>query len=319
MSLFKFREKQSYLIDKQFGREPKLFFLNEEMNFVPESEAKRFIVKKRDQYGFKEFFGIINNPHYKFKDDNHKPTLPFLDESNDNLYYEYQLDEPVILDIEHKKIPLYILKEFLDTSPNSFAGKARSKEQVAKYAQDRRSDIYKHYLKMNNRHIKTLSEVNCASVAYLYEYLNDGDKWEEGFEFAGYVDGLFEVGSYLTVSIDTDTFSDHTAIHELGHSVSYFLNDDLFHEWYDIAINTGEEPPSEYGKTECSEDFAESYAFYFMGGNEKLYLQHKCPTRFKYMKNLEHVGNSSLMNTLIASNELTQRFKLYDKVIYNVQ
>lgn len=315
MSIFKFQEKYTAGLLEDA---PKLYFLNESNTIVQEKEAKKFAVRKKLEYGFREFFGVINNPSYTITS-NPKipiPDLPFLGEQNKDYNTLYELNTDVIITAFNKNIHLYIPEDFINISPESFAGVERTKDKIAQNANNRRKKIEDKYKTLNSKHIQSLTEVNCNSVAYLYQYLNDGDAWETGMEYYGYVDGLWETGSYLTVSIDTTSWNEHTAVHELGHSVSYFLRDDLFQQWISIATNTSEEPPSDYGKTEISEDFAESYAYYFMNGAERKHLERMCPIRYKYMQSLDSEGENVLLKDLRATNQLSQRFSKYDTVVY---
>ncbi len=295
-----------------------IYLLNENNKIVTDGkEAKRFIVKRRHSPGnWKEFFGVIND--YEFDEDKlARLDLPILDESAyENYYQKYQLGEEIIMNENKKSIPLFIPENFLDLSPNCFAGVTRTKEYVAQMASFRREKIHKHYLGMNPSFVQTLSDVDCNSVAYLYELLNPGQVWKIGTEYAGYVDGLWVVGSHLTVSIDTLNFDNHTNTHELGHSVSYYLINELFNEYYQLVVSLQENPISDYAMSECSEDFAESFGFYFKNKSERNFLQQHCPKRFALMQKVESLGDKALIKPLIPTKELTQRFALYDKVVY---
>lgn len=315
MSIFKFSYKQNVIEETA---EPRLYFLSEKNSIVQKEKAKRFAVKKKVAgKGFKEFFGVIKNANHTFDDSIPVPDLPFLDESDSDTFKLYELGKDKILNIEGKNIPLYFSTDFLQLAPKTFAGTERTVDDIASHAQKRRNIIYDYYLGLETKFIKSLSEVHCASVAYLYQYLNDGDAWKDGMEYYGYVDGLWETGSFLTVSVDTNAWNIHTAVHELGHSVSYFLLDTFFNDWYNIAVDTSEAPPSDYGKTEVSEDFAESFAFYFCKGSSQEYLKSRCPVRYSYMKKLDEMSSNALIKNLTASNLLSQRFSKYDKVLYS--
>ncbi len=297
---------------------PKLYFLNEQRNIVQEHEAVKFVVKKKTDEGFKEFFGTINNPNSKDIPKNTPvPNLPELFEGYDDLYNLYGLNEPKIVHAEEKDVPVFIPKTFLELTPNTFAGIPRDKEKIAQDANKRRGKIYDFYRAFIPGFVSTVTEVKATSIADLYEYLNDGEHWEEGMELYGWCDGLWETGGYITVTIDTSYWDLHTAIHEMFHSISYYFNDTLFEEWYKIATDTSEAPPTDYAKTEVSEDIAETGAFYFMNGNERKFLKEKCPKRYMFMKHIEQLNREALVQQLYPTKELSKRFMLYDKIVYN--
>ncbi len=311
-SFFKCANASSAIFDR-----PKIYFLDEQFRIVQEERARTFVVKKRHVDGFSEFFGVLNDPKAKIPDGTPVPNIPFVSEGDEDLYKQYGLDEDLTMNLGGKSVPLYVAKDFLKISPASFAGVERTRDQIASNASKRRLKMFQRYKELDQRHVKSLSEINCGSVAYLYSYLNDGEPWQEGMEYYGYVDGLWETGSYLTVSVDTTRWSLHTAIHELGHSVSYFLTDQLFDKWVDIAIDKSEQPPSEYGKTEISEDFAETYGYYFSSvANERDSLAKKCPKRFEYMKKLDALGDTGLVHDMRPSKALSKRFARMDAVVY---
>lgn len=312
MSIFKFSYTENS--DSQNS----VYFINEAKRVTTPDLATRFFAKKRNEFGFKEFFGVINNVKYIFDVEYHpNPNQQFLDEDNINLYTQYGLNEPLKIDVGTKEIPLFVPKYYLSIAPHKFANKERTQDSLAREAADRRKDIYDFYTtNLHKKHVESLSEVKCTSVADLYSYLNDGKEWKIGMEYYGYVDGLWETGSHLTVSIDTGNWNIHTSVHELGHSVSYFLIDEMFYEWYQIAIDKNEEPPSDYGHTEVSEDFAETYAFYFSSKQDNSMLKNMCPKRYKYMKKLVDLRDKALLPKMEASKALSKRFKVYDKVVY---
>lgn len=317
MSFFKFAYKVN--VPSFVEHEPSVFFLNEGKEIVAKDDAHSFIVKQRTQSGFREFFGIINDPHFIIDSLDPKADLDanVIDEIKNGAYSLYGLDEDLILTVEEKAVPFYIPQNFVTISPNEFANMKRTQDQIAIAGRRRRETVYKHYKShLLQSHVKTVAEVKCTSVADLYAYLNAGKQWKIGSEFYGYVDGLFETGGYLTTSIDTNTFSPFTATHELGHATSFFLTDELFNEWYQIAIDKSEEPISAYGHTEVSEDFAEAYGFYFTNKSTNDQLKKKCPIRYEYMTKLKQLDRAALLKSLKVTPQISQRFRMYDKVVY---
>jgi hypothetical protein len=135
-------------------------------------------------------------------------------------------------------------------------------------------------------------------------------------EFYGYVDGLWEIGSYITVTIDTSHFDISTAVHELGHSVSYYFVDELFYEWLKIAKDKSEAPPTDYAKTEISEDAAESFSCYFGASQRHELLKINCPKRYAFMEHVRELGSSAVIKDLNPTSNLSRRFSAYDEVIW---
>lgn len=293
-----------------------LFFLNEEHKIVPHSNAKRFIVKQKTPSGFKEFYGIIRDPNF-LADDAHTKTYETLIEGKDPLYEEFGLDKDLDLDIEGKIIPLYFTSNFLEKSPPEFAGIKRTKEWIASNAAKRREFIANWYKeKIIPEYVKTLAEVQCCSVAELYEYLNRGKEWKIGIEYSGYVDGAWEIGGFLQVSVDTAMWDGHTFCHEISHSFSYYLIDEFFDEYFDLVSSKQEEPVTQYASIEISEDIAETGGFYFSSDYERKKLQSKCPLRYAFMEKLMKAPNYGLVKVLKPTSVLTKRFKRYDKKVY---
>ena len=201
-----------------------------------------------------------------------------------------------------------------------FAGVERTPEQIAKFGASRRDAIYNFYLTLNQTFVSTLTEVNCCSVAFLYSYLNDGEQWQtNATEYGGYVDGLFEVGSYMSVAIDSSNsgpFDLHTSCHELGHSTNYYLIDSFFYGYLEIARNKSEKPVTEYGQSECSEDFAESFGFFFGKPAHRAHLLKKCPKRYAFMQKLQNAGKRAMLPDLRPTKQLTRRFAAYDEIVW---
>ena len=267
--------------------------------------------------GFREFYGVITNPSHEVDSAHHPiPHLPFLDEEAEDPYTLYGLNEKLVIAVGNKHVPLFTPKDFMQLVPLTFGGIKRDYDTIAREAANNRTTIYRWYKTLESRFVQSVSEVNCNTVAYLYEYLNDGEKWKEGMEWTGYVDGLWEIGGYITVSIDTPNWDVHTALHELGHSISYFLRQDLFEEWYQISTDKSEQPPTDYGKTEVAEDFAESFGFFWGEYKDRIMMQKSCPKRSAFMSRLYKISGKALLSSLVASPSLTSRFKLYDTVVW---
>ena len=312
MSLFHF----NYVTNVRESDKTSLFFLNEERKIVPKEHAKRFIVKKKSSGGFKEFFGIFKNPNFISTDQNTK-DYETLSEAENPLYKEYHLNQELDLSVGGKQIPLYVPSNFLEISPPEFAGVKRNPEWIAKNGEKRRKFIYDWYKKnIPQYYLETLTEVKTTSVADIYSYLNDGKAWKVGLEFEGFVDGLFENSGYLTISLDTTQFDTHTAIHELGHAISFYLVDEMFEEYFDLVASKKEDPITDYAKTECSEDFAETSGYYFGPQDGKEHLQKKCPLRYVYMEKLEKLGRNGLVKNIKINSFLIKRFTKYDQVFY---
>lgn len=318
LQIFQFPHQVNHLSKQSRDKnEHVVYFLDEKHNIVPEHKSKKFVVKKRkDDGSFLEFFGVVTNPDHK-TDKNPLDRVANLEEGGVDVYTEFGLNKPLVVSIDNKNIPFFTPREFIDIVPRTFGGVTRTIEQIAQQSAVNRQTIYRFAKTLEHRFIKSITDVNCNSVAYLYSYLNGGKKWVIGNEEWGFVDGLWENGGYVTTTVDTPVFDEHTFAHETGHSVSFFLVQDLFDRWYKIAIDKSELPPSEYAHTEVSEDFAETFGFYFAEPEGKKALMQACPIRYAFMQELDKRGPASLVSSLVTTSALTKRFKLYDATPYS--
>lgn len=302
----------------------KVYFLNEDNNLTSLAKANSFIYKENTKEGFNEYYGVLVDPNASIEDmvgldEEH------LQEVNDvelrNMYKQYELNKKFILRFEDKDVPIFIPYEYIKMTPSSWYGSNRTKDVLAAEGKRRQEAIFNFYkTNLHQQHLHTLMFVRTTSVAWLYYYLHSFQElWQPGFEKFGYVDGLWETGGKVTIAIDSGTFRIHTSVHELGHSMSYYLTDRFFNEYYNIAINKSEKPPTEYGRTDIAEDYAESYGFYFSGEKSRVVLRKMAPTRFGFMQRLEQVGASAIItNIQNPTSALNKRFKKFDTIVYNI-
>jgi hypothetical protein len=287
-------------------------------------DAKSFIYKTAGKHGFSEFFGVIVDSDVDLdavlEENVAKSNIykPLHGAAIDALNAQYNLDKKYTFNYKDKSVSIYVPDNFLRFTPHTWYGVDRKLEYLANQAAKRQKNIYDFYKQnLHVDHIHTLAEVKATSVAWMYFYLHDeSERWSEGFERFGYVDGLWETGGYLSIAIDSGAFRLHTSVHELGHSMSYYLNDDFFNEWINIARDTKEEPATDYGKTDIAEDFAESYGFYFGGKTSRGTLKKTCPQRFSYMEKLEHSDGDCMNGLYSPTTQLSKRFRKFDEVIY---
>jgi hypothetical protein len=102
---------------------------------------------------------------------------------------------------------------------------------------------------------------------------------------------MFSAGTNSKVDFkDSEKQLEGTAIHEIAHGLlKYALSDYVkaLDYWTDEDTKSGkaaaEEPITEYGKTNASEDLSEAVMYYFVETNE---FEKKCPKRYEFIKQI---------------------------------